>query len=83
MIALDLTADEDDGGAARVRAARRPRDLLVARRRPFLRVHLGRAVDAGLAAVLAALQRRPARAAPRSRGRRRPLAARARASARR
>ena len=69
-ILLDLTADEPaaDGVAAVQAAAAAARaGLLMARRRPVLRVHLGRGVDAALAAVLAALQRRPARPARPSR----------------
>ncbi len=91
-IALDLTADEPAAGpaseglaGAQTAAAVARATLLAARRRPLLHVHLGRTVDAGLAATLAALQRRPARDTPRSRapGRRRTVAARARASGRR
>jgi hypothetical protein len=68
-IALDLTADDaapDLAAIPRAAAAARAA-LLVAQRRPVLRVHLGRAVDAGLALMLAALQRKPARPLPRSR----------------
>jgi transaldolase/glucose-6-phosphate isomerase len=87
-IVLDLTADEptlDDLAAAQAAAAAAWAGLLRARRRPLLHVHLGRAVDAGLAAILAALQRRPARHLPRNRpvGRRRGVVPRARANARR
>ncbi len=63
-ILLDLTADEGVSGDvadARAASAAARASLLMARRRPLLRVHLGRSIDAGLAAVLAALQRRPAR----------------------
>jgi transaldolase / glucose-6-phosphate isomerase len=69
-ILLDLTAEEADGGAiadARAAAATARATVLMARRRPLLRIHLGKGVDAGLAAVLAALQRRPTRTARRSR----------------
>jgi len=80
-IVLDLTADEptrEDLAAAQAAATATRAELLRARRRPLLRVHLGRAVDAGLAAMLAALQRRPARPTRgRDSGRRRTVAARA------
>ena len=67
----------------RGRGSRGARDLLAARRRPLLRVHLGAGVDAGLAAVLAALQRRSGASTAQRRSRAGAVAARARASARR
>src|SRR5262249_43912268 len=80
-IVLDLTADEptrEELAAAQTAAAATRAELLRARRRPLLGVHLGRGVDAGLAAMLAALQRRPARPTRgRDSGRRRTVAARA------
>jgi transaldolase/glucose-6-phosphate isomerase len=91
VIALDLTADpvtdvpvpgtthglvgiQDADAAARAQ-------LLAARRRPLLHVHLGRAVEGGLAAMLAALQRPSPKSG--TAGRRKAVTARARASARR
>jgi transaldolase / glucose-6-phosphate isomerase len=88
-IALDLTADpvadvpvpgtahglvgiQDADSAARAQ-------LLAARRRPLLHVHLGRAIEGGLAAMLAALQR----PSPKSGTAGRRKAVTARASARR
>jgi transaldolase / glucose-6-phosphate isomerase len=90
-IVLDLTADPvadvpvpgTPHGLAAIQAADTAARalLLTARRRPLLHVHLGRNVEAGLTAMLAALQRPSPKA--RTAGRRKPVAARARASARR
>jgi len=88
-IALDLTADPvadvpvpgTAHGLVDIQAADAAAraQLLATRRRPLLHVHLGRNVEAGLTAMLAALQRRPARPTPKSRSasRRKPLTARA------
>src|SRR5262249_33658034 len=70
LIALDITADESIDApipgtphslaAAQIAEAAARAQVLLAHRRPVVRVHLGRHVEAGLTAMLLALQRRPA-----------------------
>ena len=57
--------------------------VLQAHNRPIVHVHLGRQIEAGLSAMLLALQRRPAPPRSRPAARRKPVATRARAGRRR
>ncbi len=93
LIALDITADEPIDapvpGTARGLAALQIAEaaaraqVLVAHRRPVVRVHLGRQVEAGLTATLLALQRRPAPPKSRPAAHGKPVPARTRAGRRR
>ncbi len=93
-IAVQLTCDDGADvsvpgetysfGALKAAQAATNVAALQAQRRPVLRVHLGRSVDTALTAMLAALQRRPPRPAAKPKAaRRKVVAGKARAGARR
>ena len=93
LIALDITADEPadapvPGMSYGLMAVQRAEasgraQVLQAHNRPIVHVHLGRQIEAGLSAMLLALQRRPAPPRSRPAARRKPVATRARAGRRR
>ena len=93
LIALDITADEPadalvPGASYGLTAVQRAEAIgrtrvLLAHNRPIVHVDLGRQIEAGLSAMLLALQRRPAPPRSRPATRRKPVATRARAGRRR
>jgi transaldolase / glucose-6-phosphate isomerase len=93
LIALEITADDPADvplpgkpygltAAQRAEASGRAQ-VLLAHQRPMVHVHLGRHVEAGLSAMLLALQRRPAPPRSRPAAPRKPVATRTRAGRRR